>query len=69
MGDVLSNRHLSRGWGQRWGAEALSGFALPQQGASSRNPPGQGLLVLLHVPTWLPTFTPAICPSAQWTLA
>lgn len=30
---MLSSHHLRRDLGQRWGAETLSGFALPQQGA------------------------------------
>lgn len=50
-------------------------WASPHQGTSSRNPwawawaRGLGLLVLPHIPTWLSTFTPAVCSTAEWTLA
>lgn len=30
---------------------------------------GLGLGLLPHIPTWLSTFTPAVCSSAEWTLA
>lgn len=48
--NVLSSHHLRRDVGQSWGAEVLSGLALPHQGSSSRKPPGLGLLVLAPYP-------------------
>lgn len=56
-------------------SEVLVWASLPYQGITSRKPLGLplglglGLLVLPHIPTWLSTFTPAVCSSAEWTLA
>lgn len=52
-------------------SEVLLWASLPYPGTSSRKPLGLplGLLVLPHIPTWLSTFTPAVCSSVEWTLA
>lgn len=60
--------------GQSWNLRAWSGFS-SLLGTSSRKPLGLGLglglglLVLPHIPTRLSTFIPAVCSSAEWTLA